>query len=460
MVIASTLNCNLNYRQSGPDQVNFLIMLVDDLGYGDLGCYGNPDIKTPNLDHFASQGLILTNGYASAPMCSPSRAGLLTGRTPYRTGVYDWIAPDSVMYLPDSEITIPELLVKYGYQTSLIGKWHLNGSLNVINQPQPQDHGFESWFACQFSLRHLNPEGFFKNGKAVQTEGYACDIVADEAIKWLSSERNPNRSFFQFINFLEPHEPIMSPPNLVDEYSNYGVKAEYYANVQNLDKAIGRVLDFLDSIELNQNTFVFFTSDNGPAQYTPNGYFNKSHGSAGALRGYKRHMFEGGIRVPAIARWPGFIEAGITSSQPVSNVDLLPTICRIANIPIPDDRIIDGGDITPIFDAKPIQRKVPLHWHFYDPWGGPQSLVRKGDFMLGAYWDVGDFHIQGRFSPRQEIPIIKGSELESFELYNLRKDIHQDFDVKYENPKLFEEMLNLLTSLHHSVVDEAPFIDP
>jgi arylsulfatase A len=459
LLSALTISCN-SYVHDGPfdESPNIMIILVDDLGYGDLGSYNHPVIKTPNLDAMAAQGLKLTSCYASAPMCSPSRAGLLTGRVPYRTGVYDWIAPDSTMYLPQNEITIASLLQDAGYQTCLTGKWHLNGKFNVEEQPQPNDHGFEYWFGVQFSLPHLNPEGFVRNGKAVETKGYACDIVAMETNDWLRNIRDKDKPFFQFVNFLEPHEPIMSPPDIVAQYGEYGIKAEYYANVTNLDQAIGQILETLDELELSENTLVIFTSDNGPAQYTPNGYFNKSHGSAGPLKGYKRHMYEGGIRVPGIIRWPDRIEGGNVSDVPISNVDIFPTLCRIAGIQPPTDRIIDGSDISPLFTGDEVIRKSPLHWHFYDPWGGPQSVIREGDYMVGASWDVGDFHAGGRFDPPSEVPIIKGSNLASFEMYNLTEDIHQDEDLKESNPELFRQMSEELIGLHKSVMQVAPLV--
>lgn len=444
--------------QNGDQRPNVIILLVDDLGYGDLGSFGHPDIRTPNLDGLAAEGMKLTNCYSSSPMCSPSRAGMLTGRVPYRTGVYDWIAPDSTMYLPDSEVTLASLLKQEGYQTYHGGKWHLNGKFNVDDQPQPGDHGFDYWFGIQFNVGHLDPEGFVLNGAEVVTRGYACDIVADEAIDWLGNIRDKTKPFFQYINFLEPHHPIMSPPELVEQYAKNGIKAEYFANVSNLDSAIGKIIKALEAMDLSENTFIFFTSDNGPGKYNPRGIYSKSHGSAGPLKGYKRYMYEGGIRVPGIIRWPGFVKAGSISEEPISNVDLLPTVCSIVGIDLPSDRIIDGSDITPVFENKPVARSIPLHWHFYDPSGGPQSIIRKGDYMVGAYWDVGIFHKRGRFDPMRDVAYIKKSKLAEFEMYNLAEDVHQDQNIKLDKPKLFEELSSELKQLHQSVMDEAPFI--
>ena len=245
--------------------------------------------------------------------------------------------------------------------------------------------------------------------------------------------------------------------SLTEDYQEYGIKAEYYANVTNLDQAIGRLINKLDELHLSENTLIFFTSDNGPAQYTPNGYFNKSHGSAGPLKGYKRHMFEGGIRVPGIFRWKGTIQPGQTNDTPMSNVDLLPTICKLAGAEIPSDRIIDGADISAVFINEVPKRNKPLSWHFYDPWGGPQSLLRDKDWIVTATWDVGDFHKKGRFSPK-EVEMIKNSKLKYFQLYNIREDVHQDVDVAEQNPEIFEKLKKQLVQSHRSVMNEAPYI--
>ena len=458
-VLLGLVGCN---RQSPATGVvaagtppNFLIILVDDLGYGDLGSFGHPVIETPNIDRLGSEGMTMTDFYASAPMCSPSRAGLLTGRSPYRMGVYDWIAPDASMHMPLEETTIATLLRDAGYATALIGKWHLNGIFNSDAQPQPDDHGFDYWFGVQYSQPHLDPEGFVRNGVPVETPGYAAQIVADDAIHWLTEFGASGQPFFQFVNFLEPHEPIMSPPELVDHYSEYGIKAEYYANVTHLDQAVGRILEALDELGLAEDTFVLFTSDNGPAQYTPDGYFNKSHGSAAPFRGYKRHMFEGGIRVPGIIRWPGYTTAGQVSDVPISNVDILPTLASIAGVSVPTNTVIDGADISPVFAGASLARSTPLHWHFYDPWGGPQSLLREDEWLLAAYWDVGIFHEYRAFFDPGETKTIQDSKLARFELYNIRDDIHQDRDVAAENPELVESMKKELIRLHREVMLEA-----
>ena len=191
-------------------KTNFLIILAADLGYGDVGCFGNRTIKTPNLDRLASQGIRLTSCYAAAPVCSPSRAGLLTGRTPSRVGVYDWIPAGHPMHLPRNEITVATLLQQAGYATCHVGKWHCNGEFNSPEQPQPGDHGFDHWFSTQNNAAptHHNPVNFVRNGVPVgRLEGYSSHIVAGEAIHWLKDLRDPAKPFFLYVCFHEPHEP-------------------------------------------------------------------------------------------------------------------------------------------------------------------------------------------------------------------------------------------------------------
>src|SRR5262245_22873185 len=211
---------------------NVVIILADDLGYGDLGCYGHPVIRTPNLDRMASQGIRFTSFYSASPVCSPSRVGLLTGRNPNRAGVYDWIVENGSRPVPDgrhlvhmrpSEVTLPKLLKEAGYATFLAGKWHCNTLFNSDTQPKPSDFGFDYWFAAQNNAlpSHENPENFVRNGKAVgKLQGFSCNLVAKEAVDWLAdrSKRKPEQPFFLYVAFHEPHERVASPPALVKRY--------------------------------------------------------------------------------------------------------------------------------------------------------------------------------------------------------------------------------------------------
>jgi arylsulfatase A len=323
----------------GADVPNVLIMLCDDLGYGDLSSYGHPTIKTPNLDALAEQGWRLTDCYAASPVCSPSRAGLLTGRTPTRTGVYNWIPAGSVMHLPADEITIAHRLRAAGYDTAMVGKWHCNGRFNSGEQPQPGDAGFDHWFATQNNAApsHRDPVNFVRNGEpSGRTEGFSSHIVAEEGIRWLRSREDPTRPFYLQVNFHEPHEPVDSPDAIVDRYRAGGAEkngeALYYANVEHMDAAVGRLLAALDELGVADDTFVFFTSDNGPETLDRYPDAWRSHGRATPLRAMKLWMYEGGIRVPGIVRYPGRLEPGRVESTPVSSVDLMPTLCAMAGV--------------------------------------------------------------------------------------------------------------------------------
>ncbi len=454
---------------------NFLVILCDDLGYGDLGCYGHKTIRTPNLDRLAEQGLRLTDCYAAAPVCSPSRAGLLTGRTPSRLGVYSWIPAEHVMHLAREEITIGTLLRKAGYRTAHVGKWHLNGQFNSTEQPQPGDHGFDHWFSTQNNAvpSHQNPNNFVRNGKgAGPLEGFSCQLVTDEAIRWLSGKgvrppgikgsdpfSGPGRKspFFLFVCYHEPHEPVASPQDLVTQYSAQAMnedQAQYFANVANMDKAVGRLLTTLDEMKEADNTLVFFTSDNGPETLKRYPGAKRSYGSPGPLRGMKLHLYEGGIRVPGIMRWPGHTKPGQVVREPFSSLDLLPTFCQLAGVKVPDDRSIDGCNFLPMFEGKRIERRTPLFWHYYRSIGEPKAAMREGDWMILGRWDKPPLPGSGGALRTGDMEIIKSAKLSSFELYNLRADLGETRDLASQEPQRLRAMSQRLTELYTQVIAE------
>jgi len=439
-------------------RTNFLVILCDDLGYGDLGCYGHPVIKSPNLDRLASEGVRLTDCYAAAPVCSPSRAGLLTGRNPNRFGVYDWIPARHPMHLGRSEVTIAELLRRAGYATGHFGKWHCNGQFNSPTQPQPGDHGFDYWFSTQNNAApsHHNPINFVRNGKAAgPVEGYSCQVVTDEAVRWLRSQRPAGKPFFAFVCFHETHEPVASPPELEAAYPQAANReqATYYANVTNVDRAVARLLTALDGLGETDRTFVLFTSDNGPE--TLKRYPNAVHcyGSPGPLRGMKLHIYEGGIRVPGIIRWPGHTRPGQVIHEPVCSVDLLPTFCAIAGIQPPRDREIDGASLLPIFNGRPVQRPTPLFWFYCLAISKPKAAIREGDWKLVAHWDVAE-PLAG-ITPRT-IRALKHANLIDFELYNLREDIAERHDLAARQPDRVKAMAARLRELFGQIQAECP----
>lgn len=464
-LIASQL-CLSVHGQNTVDAPNVVLILSDDLGYGDLAYQGHDVIETPNIDALARSGLRLSAMYAAAPMCSPSRAGLLTGRSPQRSGIHDWIPHDSSsnVHLRREEFTLASGLKSVGYQTSLFGKWHLNGAFNAPSQPQPDEHGFEHWFATQFSPSHADPLGFVENGRALpQLRGDACQIVVDRAIDWLETKRDPKRPFFQFISFHEPHHPIVPPAHLIEYYrerSRNVEQATYFASVHNLDLATGRYLQALEDLGLAEDTLVIFTSDHGP-QSLGDGVFKHSYGRSAPFRGFKRTLLEGGLRVPTIVRWPGRTPRGESDDRPLGFVDLLPTLARISGFTVPKIEL-DGEDVGDLLfgdgqERRDFCRTKPLHWHFYAPLLGPQSALREGRWKLTAKWDAEASSFVGgaRRIPEHELAIRK-AELMDFELFDLSADPRELQDVSEQNPETAHRLASELIRLHREVRDEAP----
>lgn len=448
------------FKMAAADKPNFLVILCDDLGYGDLSCYGHPTIRTPHLDQLAMQGARFTDCYSTAPVCSPSRAGLLTGRTPNRLGIYDWIPNNHAMHLSKDEITLPSLLITAGYDTSHVGKWHCNGKFNSPDQPQPGDHGFDHWFSTQnnASPTHENPVNFVRNGEPVgKQEGYSCQVVAGEAVRWLEQERDPTKPFFQFVCFHEPHEPIASPTEITDQYPDATKRGEalYFANVTNMDRAVGYLMNAIERLKLDENTVVFFTSDNGPE--TLNRYKGawRSHGSPGPLRGMKLHIYEGGIRVPGILRWPGKTQIGSVLSEPVSAVDLLPTFCKAASVPLPIDRTLDGADFMPVLNGDSINRNHPLYWHYFSAFGKPKVAMRSGRWKIAAHWDGPDFPPGSSLRAGQQ-EIIRTAKLTQFELYDLTIDLSEKNDLANQQPARLNSLSKQLRAIYEGVQQEAP----
>lgn len=435
------------------DRPNIVLVLADDLGYGDLRCYGATDMQTPHLDRFASEGLRLMSCYAGHPNCSPSRTALMTGRTPTRVGVRNWIPEDSPMHLRQSEISIATLLKRAGYATCHAGKWHLNGHFNKPSQPQPSDHGFDHWYSTQNNAApsHKNPSNFVRNGQPVGSqEGYSAHLVADEAIGWLKSGRDAAKPFFLYMCFHEPHEPIAADEKYTKLYpSDKATYSAHHGCITQMDDAFGRLMQALDALKLRDNTFVLFTSDNGPAITAQH-----PHGSAGPLRNKKGSVYEGGIREPGIVRWPGKTQPGSISDEPVCGVDFLPTVCEITGIAVPTDRKLDGASFLPVLSGERIKRTSPLYWHFNHAAGGPQVALRQGDWKILATLDKPPQRATA-ISPQTEADFKSAEPLE-FELYNLRDDIGESRDLAKSQPDKLNEMRGLLVAKYHDVRGEYP----
>jgi len=433
---------------------NIVLVLADDLGYGDLACYGNKEIRSPYLDQFAKDGLRLTSCYAGHANCSPSRTALMTGRTPSRVGVRNWIPMDSPMHVRRSEVTIATLLQRAGYATCHVGKWHMNGEFNKPTQPQPVDHGFGHWFSTQNNAlpSHKNPDNFVRNGQpAGKLEGYSAHLVADEAIRWLTTLRDRSKPFFLYVCFHEPHEPIASDEKYAKLYPHEDPSyTAHHANITQMDDAFGRLMRTLDEQKLRDTTFVMFTSDNGPAITNQH-----PHGSAGPLRDKKGSLYEGGIRVPGIVRWPGRVASGSESNEPVCGVDFLPTICELVGIDAPRDRALDGASFLPVLSGGTVTRKTPLYWHFLRASSEAKVALRSGDWKILATLDKSLTSKPNDITAEDE-QTFKTAEPAKFSLYNLRLDIAETTELSEQEPAKLAEMKALLLAKYHEVREESP----
>ena len=461
LIAISLFSCKEKTESTKP---NIVVILCDDLGYGDLSSFGHPIIETPNLDSMSEKGLHLTNFYAAAPVCSPSRVGLLTGRSPNRAGVYDFIPSPKksedlrdLVHLQANEKTIPELLKTVGYSTCLSGKWHCSSKFNTDAQPKPDHFGFDHWFATHNNAvpSHENPKNFIRNGEKVgEIEGFSCQIVVDEALSWLDSKETDNPFYLQ-LTFHEPHEPIASPEDLIQKYlplSKNREQAKYFANVENMDNAVGRLLKYLEKNH-SENTIIVFSSDNGPETLdrTPKSY--KSYGSTGELKGRKLWTNDGGIHVPGIFYWMGKPTFQGSSDAVISSLDLLPTFCELTGAELPNVQL-DGESFTSVLENGKFERTKPLLWCFFDALNDRIVAMRQGDYkiMCRLKNDSIDLPKIHNIYPGNE-ELIKQAELTDFVLYNLKEDIGESEDLSLKNPEIFKKMKASLESEYSDLLE-------
>lgn len=372
---------------------NFLIFLGDDQGYGDVGCYGGHDLQTPSLDRLAAEGVRSTQWYGGSPVCSASRASLLTGCYPQHVGVAgnvagDWDAPGLRADLP----TLPELLRKAGYQTYMSGKWHLGQG----EGKRPHQRGFDDWFGFLHGCvdyyshifywlmggsKHHPRHDLWHNGEEIYHNGqYVTDLIAEHAIGYLRRAKADGRPFFLYVPFNAPHYPMHAPAAAIDRFPHLEEARRLTAALLwTYDRAIGRILAELDHLGLARETCVFASSDHGPsreARNWPDGREEPfSGGSTGGLRGEKFSLFEGGIRLPAIWRWPGVIPAGTASDAVLHHMDLAPTFLRAAGVEPPAH--LDGHDARDTLTGGAPPNRAALCWAF-----GKQRAIRRGDWKL------------------------------------------------------------------------------
>jgi len=426
---------------------NVVMLLADDLGWKDIGCYGGP-VRTPSIDRLAAGGARFTDFYSGCAVCSPSRAVLLTGRHHIRAGVYSWIHdPSQRSHLLLREATLAEVLKQAGYATAHIGKWHLGLPSEKFDKPTPDRHGFDYWFATwnNASPSHRNPDNFIRNGKPVgPLKGYSCQLVVDEAIAWLDRHRDLAKPFFLNVWFHEPHAPIAAPDQIVSGYGSLKDKgAVYSGTIDNTDRAIGRLLGKLRHVASPQETLIIYASDNGSYR----------RDRVGELKGSKGMNWEGGIRVPGIFHWPGRIKAGQVLDTPAGLVDVLPTVCGLLGLPRPAGVHLDGSDVSPLLTgAGQFKRHQPLFWHLQK--SRPIVAMRDGDYSLVADPD----YELSRNNMFQEawIPTIKRGGYRNFRLYNLRRDPGQTTDLAARDPERLRRMKARLLEINASIMADGP----
>ena len=485
---------------------NVVILLADDLGSQDIGCDGGP-VKTPTLDKLAAKGVRFTDFHSGAPVCSPARATLLTGRHHLRTGVYT-VIQDHIhnMHLLESEVTIAEQLKANGYDTVHLGKWHLGTPFRGMKKPWVDEHGFDYWFATDLNAApsHRNPTNFWRNRKRVgELKGYACQLVVDEAITWLDERRDGDKPFFLNIWFHEPHAPLAAPDDIVRQYGDLNDPAAIYsATIDNTDRAIARLVKKLDQVGSLDNTIIIYTSDHGSYRQERNGNLHAGKGS----------LMEGGTRTPGIIYWPNGIEGGRVESTPAGAVDLLPTICGLVGVEKPDNVYLDGTDLSPLLtgDRSAFKRDQPLTWH--SPMSQPVVAIREGKYSLVGWRNkeypkdqksiqaiMDDMQVilekkddrqlsqsellhqawnreiktpewkrlRSRFvmlNTFQEawVPLIKAGSggITRFQLYDLSTDPGQQKDIAKRFPEVTKRLTEQLLAINAGVLKEAPVWEP
>jgi len=380
--------CTSGNRRAGGSKPNFVIIFADDQGYQDVGCFGSPNIKTPNLDGMAAEGMRFTDFYSACSVCSPSRAALMTGCYPPRVGITKVLFRRDNIGLNPKEITIADVLKGQGYATACVGKWHLGHLPEFL----PTSNGFESYFGLPYSNDMDGIKGKDRNlDRAWREKDYSpwdvplmrdkevieqpavqttlTERYTDEAVKFI--HKNRNKPFFLYMPHTMPHVPLF----VSDEFYVEDVFKAYKATIEQVDHSVGQVFAALKKAGVDKNTLVIYTSDNGP-------WLSKKHhgGSALPLRDGKFSTYEGGMREPAICRWPGKIPAGKVCNEICGTIDVMPTIAKLAGARVPVDRVIDGRDIWPLMAGKS-GAKSPHEAYFYYK-GTTLEAVRSGRWKL------------------------------------------------------------------------------
>lgn len=421
------------------EKPNVVIIFTDDQGYGDVGVYGAKGYETPRLDQLATRGIRFTDFYVAAPVCTPSRAALMTGSYPKRLSLaHRVLFPFSEHGLNPDETTLAELLQSSGYSTAIIGKWHLGHHPEFL----PGNQGFDYFYGIPYSNDMGNhhysgrdytspPLPIMRNGRTIEVDPPQSSLTrrfTEESVQFIRD--HSDAPFFLYLAHSMPHLPIDASP----EFKGKTEHGLYGDVIEEIDWSVGQILDTIAELDLERKTLIIFTSDNGPV-IRPEEQLGHQPGSAGPLRGHKNTTWEGGMRVPCIVSWPGKIPSGIVSDEVVTVMDFFPTLAALIDTPLPENRIIDGKDISKIILGNG-EAESPHEAFFYYRDSRLQA-VRSREWKLHVYrpeWE-GD--------PQDFSPL----------LYNLAEDVGETRDVAAENPTVVERLLRYAESARQELGD-------
>lgn len=412
---------------------NIVILFADDLGYGDLGVFGNPTIKTPNLDQMAYDGMKLTQFYSTAPICSPSRGALMTGRYPIRTGIHTGVYfPKDSLGIPAEEITMAEALKEQGYATACYGKWHLGHREPYL----PTNNGFDEYLGIPYSNDMWSQRGktfpplpLIEGTETIEEEPDQANLTpryTQRAVDFIN--QNQENPFFLYVPYTFPHVPLFAS----DKFRGKSLRGLYGDVIEEIDWSVGEILNALKENGMAENTLVFFTSDNGPWLVK-----KEESGTAGLLREGKGTCWEGGMREPSIAWWPGTIEPGQVNYNIGCTMDLYATALDIGGAALPDDRVVDGISLLPVLKGE----KESVRDHFFYYKGSELYAVRKGKWKA-HYRTVENMYTKEVDFQEHDPPL----------LYNLDVDPQEMFNLAEENPEVLAELEKLVNEHKSNLV--------
>ena len=454
--------CLLATPEPKRKKLNFVFILIDDMGWTDAGCYGSTFYETPNIDKLAAEGMRFTNAYAASPVCSPTRASIMTGKYPARLGITQWIgATDKpvkyVHNMPTEEVTIAEALKRVGYTTAFIGKWHLGEQEKYYPEKQGFDVNKGGYRAGHPWAGYFSP---YENPKLPDgPEGeYLTDRLTDESLKFL--DENSDKPFLLYLSHYAVHTPLQAKENQIEKYNTkakhlpppegpaYLTERDdiitkqlqdhpvYAAMVQSTDESVGCVMNKLEALGLSDTTAVIFMSDNGGLSTQP----RKSPTANVPLRAGKGWLYEGGIREPMIIKWPGVVKAGTLCHEPVISNDFYPTMLQMARLPLRPNQHTDGLSLVPLLTGTGKLDRNAIYWHYPHYHGSgtrPSGAVRAGDYKLIEFY-----------------------EDNRVELYNLKKDISEKHNLAEKMPQKAAQLRKMLHNWRKSVNARMPDPNP